>query len=69
MLVNIDQSESMVDGGIRFGFGSKGMAYNMHGDMGIQFEFENGKKLLVGSQKTAEFEAIIYNELKLQNEK
>ncbi len=55
--------------GIRFGFGSKGMAYNMHGDMGIQFEFENGKKLLVGSQKTAEFEAAIYKELKLQNEK
>jgi hypothetical protein len=37
--------------------------------MGIQFEFENGKKLLVGSQKTAEFEAAIYKELKLQNEK
>jgi hypothetical protein len=31
-------------------FGNKGMAYNIKGDMGIQLEFKDGGKLLIGTQ-------------------
>ncbi len=39
--------------GIRHGF--KGKAYNVSGNLGIQMEFKNGKRLLIGSQKPEDF--------------
>ena len=38
--------------GIRYGF--KGKAYNVSGNRGVQLEFLNGKRLLIGSQKPEE---------------
>jgi hypothetical protein len=43
--------------GIR-GFG-KNKAYNTSGNEGVQLVFENGKKLLIGSQKAKELEEAI----------
>lgn len=39
--------------GIRWGKASK--AYNVSGNHGVQLEFKNGKKLLIGSQRADEF--------------
>lgn len=36
-----------------------GMAYNLSGNKGVQFEFVAGKKLLIGSQKPDEFAAAV----------
>ncbi len=41
--------------GIRFGGRKVGKAYNVKGNIGMQFEFTNGKKLLIGTQKPDEF--------------
>ena len=38
--------------GLRFGFGGK--AYNISGNQGLQLEFTNNKKLLIGTQKPEE---------------
>lgn len=38
--------------GIRYGL--KGKAYNVSGKKGVQLVFKNGKRLLVGSQRTGE---------------
>lgn len=35
--------------GVRYGRGGK--AYNVSGNRGVQLEFRNGKRLLIGSQK------------------
>lgn len=44
--------------GLRFGFGGK--AYNISGNEGLQLEFTDNKKLLVGTQKPKELtEALI----------
>ncbi|PQJ82980.1 hypothetical protein BTO16_05475 [Polaribacter glomeratus] len=48
--------------GFRSGFlwnKSKGKAINISGDVGIQLEFKNGKKLLIGTQKKAEAESVL----------
>ncbi|MHC4187375.1 MAG: hypothetical protein ACYSRQ_04200 [Planctomycetota bacterium] len=37
--------------GIRYGFGESGKAYNVKGNQGLQLVFENGKRLLIGTQK------------------
>ncbi len=45
--------------GIRYNFFKKEKAYNLHGKIGLQLEFKNGKKLLIGTQKPDEIiEAI-----------
>ena len=41
--------------GIRFSFSGKGKAYNVKGDMGIQFKIQNHSPLLIGTQKPEEF--------------
>lgn len=41
--------------GIKFGGRKVGKAYNVKGNIGMQFEFTNGKKLLIGTQKPDEF--------------
>jgi uncharacterized membrane protein YobD (UPF0266 family) len=38
---------------------SKGTAINVSGDIGIQLELENGKKLLIGTQKKDEAEQVL----------
>lgn len=43
--------------GIRYGFGGK--AYNVSSNRGVQFEFVDGKQLLIGSQKPEELVAAI----------
>jgi hypothetical protein len=40
--------------GLRFGFFGKGTAYNISGDKGLQLEFTNNKKLLIGTNKPEE---------------
>ena len=45
--------------GLRFGLFGKGTAYNISGDEGLQLEFTNGKKLLIGTQKPEELSEAI----------
>jgi hypothetical protein len=42
-------------GGYGIRLGTKGKAYNVYGNKGIQFEFQDGKRLLVGTQRPQEF--------------
>lgn len=41
-------------GGYGIRYGTKGKAYNVYGNRGIQFEFLDGKRLLIGSQRPEE---------------
>ena len=46
--------------GLRMGFfRKKGSAINVSGNMGLQLELKNGKKLLIGTQKEAEVERVL----------
>jgi len=45
--------------GLRFGFFGKGVAYNISGDMGLQLEFVDQKKLLIGTKKPEELTAVL----------
>ncbi len=38
---------------------SKGVAYNVKGDIGLQLELKNGKKILVGTQKEDEVKRVL----------
>lgn len=40
--------------GLRIGLSGKGKAYNIAGNKGLQIDFRDGKKLLIGTQKEAE---------------
>lgn len=40
--------------GIRYGGKSRGWAYNVSGNLGVQFEFQDGKRLLIGSRRADE---------------
>ncbi|NOR90555.1 MAG: hypothetical protein GQ524_09905 [Anaerolineales bacterium] len=42
-------------GGHGIRYGSKGKAYTVNGDRGVQIELLNGKRLLIGSQRVEEF--------------
>ena len=37
----------------------KGVAYNVHGDIGLQLELKNGKKILIGTQKQEEMKWVL----------
>ncbi|NQX76517.1 MAG: hypothetical protein HRT75_02160 [Gilvibacter sp.] len=56
--------------GYRLSFSkSTGRAYNVSGNLGIQIELKNGKRVLVGTRKKEEAEAVInYYTKKDQNE-
>jgi hypothetical protein len=43
--------------GIRYGF--NGMAYNVSGNEGVQLTLRNGKRILIGSQRSEELERAI----------
>ena len=45
--------------GIRYGFGSKGMAFTVGGNQGLQLELNNGKKILIGTKKADELAAFL----------
>lgn len=42
--------------GVRFGFAGKGKAFNVSGNKGLQLEFNDHKKLLIGTDKPEELE-------------
>ena len=42
-------------GGWGVRYGSKGKAYNVSGNRGVLLTFKNGKRLLIGSQRSDEF--------------
>ncbi|UCE40428.1 MAG: hypothetical protein JSV17_13330 [Candidatus Aminicenantes bacterium] len=46
-------------GGYGIRYGTNGKAYNVYGNKGIQIEFQDGKRLLVGSQRPEEFEQAL----------
>lgn len=52
--------------GYRFGFFGKGAAYIVSGDKGLQLEFKNKKKLLIGTNKPDELSELLkkYGQLK-----
>lgn len=45
--------------GLRFGYFGRGAAYNIAGDTGLQLEFTNRNKLLIGTGKPAELGEIL----------
>ena len=47
-------------GGWGIRYGTKGMAYNVSGDHGVQLELTNGKRLLIGSQQSEELAKTIH---------
>jgi hypothetical protein len=55
-------------GGWGIRFGSNGTAFNVSGNMGLQLEFLNRKRLLIGTNKAAELTKVIeeLNEFKNQ---
>lgn len=44
--------------GIKGGFGS-GIAYNVKGNLGLQIELKNGKRILLGTQRGSEIEMML----------
>lgn len=47
--------------GWRLGLFGKGTAYNISGNEGLQLEFTNGKKLLIGTRKAGELSEVVNN--------
>ncbi|MBK8703741.1 MAG: hypothetical protein IPN33_08970 [Saprospiraceae bacterium] len=47
--------------GLRYSMSGKGRALNVSGNMGLQLEFKDGKKLLIGTQKPKEIELVLTN--------
>ena len=45
--------------GVRFGFAGKGKAFNVSGNQGLQLEFTDQKKLLIGTNKPEELENLL----------
>ena len=45
--------------GLRIGFFGKGIAYNISGNQGLQLELNNGKKVLIGTNKAPELTAVL----------
>jgi len=45
--------------GLRYGFLGKGKAFNVSGDKGLQLEFTDNKKLLIGTNKSEELTEVL----------
>jgi len=45
--------------GIRIGFGDRGMAYNIKGNMGAIFHLKSGKRILIGTQRPEELRSAL----------
>lgn len=52
--------------GVRYGRPGKGKALNVSGNMGLQLEFANGKKLLIGTRKPDEITSVLSRTGRLQ---
>lgn len=53
--------------GLRLGLFGKGKAYNVSGNKGLQLEFSDNKKLLIGTNKPEELEATLHKIGQLKN--
>ena len=47
--------------GIRLDFGSKGKAFNVKGNKGLQLELKNGKRILIGTQEESELNRVLHS--------
>lgn len=47
--------------GLRYSISGYGKAYNISGKEGLQLEFTNGKKLLIGTKKAEELKDVLNN--------
>ncbi|MCY0977835.1 hypothetical protein PGH12_15830 [Chryseobacterium wangxinyae] len=47
--------------GLRIGMFGRGKAYNISGNIGLQLVFKDGKRLLIGTQKSAEIKQFLKN--------
>lgn len=45
--------------GIKYGLGGAGKVYNVSGNMGLQLVYQDGSKLLIGSNRTEEIQKIL----------
>lgn len=45
--------------GLRYGMFGKGKAFNVSGDQGLQLEFKDGSRLLIGTQKPTEIADVL----------
>jgi hypothetical protein len=45
--------------GIKYGLGGAGKVYNVSGNQGLQLVFNDGSRLLIGTQKPEEFQEIV----------
>lgn len=45
--------------GLRMGWGGKGTAFNVSGNQGLQLEFTNKKRLLIGTNKSEELSSLL----------
>lgn len=52
--------------GLRYSISGHGMAYNVSGNKGLQLELNNGKKILIGTNKPSDLEEAL---VKLNNSK
>ncbi|MFN5421816.1 MAG: hypothetical protein ACK5AO_00995 [bacterium] len=46
-------------GGWGLKYGTSGLAYNISGNMGIQLELQDGRKILIGTQQPEEVERVL----------
>jgi hypothetical protein len=53
--------------GLRYGFFGKGKALNVSGNIGLQIEFNNGNKLLIGTNKSTVMKNVLIKLGKLTN--
>ncbi|RKY75857.1 hypothetical protein DRQ07_11235 [candidate division KSB1 bacterium] len=50
-------------GGWGVKYGSGGKAYNVSGNMGLQFKLKNGKSVLIGTQRPEEFKLAVESKI------
>ncbi len=55
-------------GGWGYRIGPHGKAYNMQGNHGLQLEFQDGERLLIGTQRPEELQAFLVEYFADQNE-
>ncbi len=54
--------------GLRYSLSGKGKAHNISGNMGLQLQFKNGKKLLIGTRKPEELKEVL-DQLEIEKSK
>jgi hypothetical protein len=64
---DIRKYSPLVYGGWGIRYGIEGKAYNVFGNIGIQFELNNGRKILIGTQESGEFKDAIDKAIENKN--